>query len=55
MRLVTGLVLLSLLLFAIAVVALGALAVLRMPHRSEDLTAAPTPDRDRDRDRQPVA
>ncbi|MGW2372243.1 MULTISPECIES: hypothetical protein [Kitasatospora] len=50
MRLLIGLVLLTLLLLAIAVVALGTLAVLRMPHRPDDATVdAPDPDR------QPVA
>ncbi|MFG2848948.1 hypothetical protein ACGF12_38265 [Kitasatospora sp. NPDC048296] len=47
MRLLIGLVLL---LLAIAVVALGATAVLRMPHRPDDSTAATA-----DRDHQPVA
>ncbi|MFI9360827.1 hypothetical protein ACIG5E_07165 [Kitasatospora sp. NPDC053057] len=49
MRLLIGLALLTLLLLAIAVVALGTLAVLRMPHRPDDATPTPTPDR------QPVA
>ncbi|MFI9162881.1 hypothetical protein [Kitasatospora aureofaciens] len=52
MRLLIGLALLSLLILAIAVVGLGAIAVLRMPRRPDDVTAAtPAPARDR----QPVA
>ena len=52
MRLLIGLALLSLLILAIAVVGLGAIAVLRMPHRPDDVTATtPAPARDR----QPVA
>ncbi|WP_316520036.1 hypothetical protein [Kitasatospora brasiliensis] len=52
MRLLIDLVLPLLLLLAIVVVGLGAVAVLRMPHRPDAITTA-TPDGDRDR--QPVA
>ncbi|MFF4923436.1 hypothetical protein ACFY4B_22880 [Kitasatospora sp. NPDC001261] len=51
MRLLIGLVLPLLLLLAIAVVGLGAVAVLRMPHRPDERAATPSPGRDR----QPVA
>ncbi|MFD7453130.1 hypothetical protein [Kitasatospora sp. NPDC059827] len=51
MRLLIGLALLTLLILAIAVVGLGAVAVLRMPHRPDDATSTPPPTRDR----QPVA
>ncbi|WP_157882069.1 hypothetical protein [Streptomyces rubellomurinus] len=50
MRLLIGPAFLALFLLAIAVVALGALAVLRMPYRPDD-TTAPTA---RDHDHQPV-
>ncbi|MFF4382612.1 hypothetical protein [Kitasatospora sp. NPDC001547] len=50
MRLLIGFALPLLLLLAIAVVGLGAAAVLRMPHRP-DLAAAP----DRNRDRPPAS
>ncbi|MFJ9444612.1 hypothetical protein ACIRRH_22445 [Kitasatospora sp. NPDC101235] len=52
MRLLINLALPLLLLVAIVVVGLGAVAVLRMPHRPDSIaTTVP----DRDRDRQPVA
>ncbi|MEU4120596.1 hypothetical protein AB0F71_39705 [Kitasatospora sp. NPDC028055] len=55
MRLLIGLALLTLLILAIAVVGLGAVAVLRMPHRPDEVTPAAPPAAPPTRDRQPVA